>query len=429
VSRSDAGTERNILVVLHPDRPLVLDPIEVFANDPPPGWPELLGEVRQAVPAGAWPLGPGREVPGLRIHVAVARGTATAADRRWTRHLDRQWPQAVHQVVAAAWDEDADRALPHPRRAPWMRRGWWTEVSAWVDARLAEVGQRKTGDLEPKEHWGISAVALVPTSGGSMWLKAVPPIFAREPAVLRLIDERLPGRVPAVVAADATAVETRVLLTEAGPVPAEVNAHDLPRLAALLADVQVRSLDLLPRLAAAGCADHSPTQLAAELARMAEEGVELDRLDPQERAALQRLVPELTNRLLALSVGPLPTVLVHGDFHPWNVARPPSWKDSDAVIIDWTDAGVGPAGVDLATLFPETADEAARREVRRAYADVFATHLGIPLSVADAAVEATEVAGHVIQALAYDVILRGIEPAAAGLLSGAMAGRLRALLT
>jgi hypothetical protein len=309
-----------------------------------------------------------------------------------------------------------------------MRRAWWAEASDWVDARLAEAGQRRIGDLEPKEHWGVSAVARVPTSGGSMWLKAVPPFFAREPGVLRLLDERLPGRVPAVVAADETAVETRMLLADAGPVPDEVDPHDRPRLAALLADLQVRSLDLLPRLTAAGCADHSPTQLGVELARMAEEGVELDQLDAQERAALRRLVPQLTDQLLALSSGPLPTVLVHGDFHPWNVARPSGWAASDAVIIDWTDAGIGPAGVDLTTLLPQTADETARREVRRAYAEVFATHLGIPLSTADAAVDATAVAAHVIQALAYDVILRGVEPAAAWSLSGAMAGRLRALL-
>jgi aminoglycoside phosphotransferase (APT) family kinase protein len=309
-----------------------------------------------------------------------------------------------------------------------MRRGWWTEASDWVDERLAEVGQRRIGDLEPKEHWGVSAVARVPTSGGSMWLKSVPPFFAREPAVLRLLAERLPGRVPPVVAADETAVETRLLLADAGHVPDEVAARDRPRLAALLADLQVRSLDLLPRLAAAGCADHSPAQLAVELARMVEEGVELDLLDTQERAQLRRLVPELTDQLLALSGGPLPTVLVHGDFHPWNVARAPGWAASDAVIIDWTDAGIGPAGVDLTTLLPETAGEAARREVRRAYAEVFATHLGISLSVADAAVGATAVAAHVIQALAYDVILRGVEPAAAWSLSGVMAARLRALL-
>jgi Ser/Thr protein kinase RdoA (MazF antagonist) len=261
-----------------------------------------------------------------------------------------------------------------------------------------------------------------------MWLKAVPPIFAREPAVVRLLQERLPGRVPGLVAAHETAVETRMLLTDAGPVPDEVDARDPPRLAALLADLQVRSLDLLPRLAAAGGADLSPTRLAVELARMAQEGVELDRLDTHERAALQRLVPELTDQLLAVSTGPLPSVLVHGDFHPWNVARPSGWADRDAVIIDWTDAGIGPAGVDLATLLPDTADEAARREVRRAYAGVFATHLGIPLSEAESAIDATAVAAHVAQALAYDVILRGIEPAAAWSLSGAMARRLRALL-
>jgi hypothetical protein len=44
-------------------------------------------------------------------------------------------------------------------------------------------------------------------------------------------------------------------------------------------------------------------------------------------------------------------------------------------------------------------------------------------------VAATVPAAHVVQALAYDEILRALEPAARWQLSGAMASHLRALLT
>jgi hypothetical protein len=51
-----------------------------------------------------------------------------------------------------------------------------------------------------------------------------------------------------------------------------------------------------------------------------------------------------------------------------------------------------------------------------------------PDASVETAVAATEIAAHVVQALAYDEILRAIEPATHSALSGAMAARLRALL-
>lgn len=271
-------------------------------------------------------------------------------------------------------------------------------------------------------------MARVPTSGGALWLKAVPPLFAREPGVLRLLTERLPGTVPGLVVVDEASEGTRFLMEDAGSVPDEIDDADPPRLAALLADLQLRSLDLLPHLATAGCADRSPERLASELARMATDGFELDLLDSDERAALQRALPEVTDRLLALSAGPLPTVLVHGDFHAWNVARATDWSMDDAVVIDWTDAAIGPAGVDLATLLPASVNGPARARVRRGYASVWAAHLSAPLLEVEAAVAATVPAAHVVQALAYDELLRAIEPETRWPLSGAMARHLRALL-
>jgi hypothetical protein len=245
-----------------------------------------------------------------------------------------------------------------------------------------------------------------------------------------LLGERVPGMVPIVFAlADEQGGCARFLTEDAGTVPDDVDAADPPRLAALIADLQVRTLDLLPRLAAAGCVDRSPARLASEFARMAEDGFEIDLLDADERGKLRRLVPEITDRLRALADGPLPTVLVHGDFHAWNVARTVPWSDGDAVIIDWTDAAIGLAGVDLTTLLPPTAEESERAKVIRAYASVWAEHLGLPLAEVEDAVAATVVAAHVVQALAYDEILRGLEPDAGSGLSGAMAQRLRALLT
>jgi hypothetical protein len=428
------GGDRDVLVVLHPERPLVQvggvagpsDFAQLSGAEPPP-WSVLLQVARRVAPAGAWPLGPHRKVAGFRLHVLQARQPSLSGDGRWREDPDPSWPVAVRDVVAAVLDEDAGRTPTPALRASWMRRGWWQEATDWVDARLAEAGRYRTGDLEPQEHWGVSAVARVPATGGALWLKAVAPMFRREPPVLAVLASGVPGRVPAVFAAQDGPAGALFLLGDAGPVPDEVAEGDRVRLAGLLADLQVKTLDLLPRLRAAGCADRSPAALCAGLARVAEDGFELDQLTPTERVNLRNGIPRLTQQLLSLDKATLPEVLVHGDFHPWNVARPPAWSLAEAVVIDWTDAAIGPAGIDLATLVPRSADDQAQAAVRRSYASVWADELGTSLAAAEAAVAATRPAAHVLQALAYDEILRQVEPSARWPLSGAMAGHLRAL--
>ena len=82
----------------------------------------------------------------------------------------------------------------------------------------------------------------------------------------------------------------------------------------------------------------------------------------------------------------------------------------------------------VVTLLPWSADEETRAQVRDAYATVWASHLGASPAEVRRAVGAATPAGHVVQALAYDGILRAIEPQAAWSLSGAMAQHLRALI-
>ena len=265
--------------------------LDVVADDPPPSWAALLDAARQMAPDGAWPLGPHRFAPGFRVHVVQARGHGLTPGARWSDEPDPSWPEPLRDAVRAVLDDDAGRAGAPSSRAPWLRRGWWDEATAWVDAVLAEAGRRRTDDLQPQEHWGISAVARVPATGGTLWLKAVPSIFRREPAVLTVLAERLPGRVPGVFATDEGSDDLRFLLHDAGPVPDEGDAGDPPRLAALLADLQVRTTDLLPRLVSAGAADRSPARLAFELARVADDGFELDLLEPAERARLRKAGP------------------------------------------------------------------------------------------------------------------------------------------
>jgi len=405
---------QDVLVILHSDLPMVLTggprpsgALLIPPEDAPADWPQLLSAARQLVPDGAWPLGPDRPAEGVRVHVVQARSSVTARGYTWDVRPDPVWPEPVRRAVTAALDEHAGRAPIHPLRAPWMRRGWWTHATAWVDAQLSVLDRQRLGDLEPREHWRISSVSRVPATGAAVWLKAIPPIFAREPAVLKVLNRHLPGWVPEVLAVQRTSQGSRFLMEDAGDVPGRVDPADPPRPAARLAQLQVRALDFPPELAAAGCADRSPARLAAELARMAQDGIELGLLDPSERAELRRHLPRITDGLLGLAAGALPpAVLVHGDFHPWNVARSRNHDFDAGVIIDWTDAALGPVGVDLATLLPRTSAPEAHTRVRREYAAVWASQLGVPAGQVETAVAAAVPAAHTLQALAYDQILR-----------------------
>jgi hypothetical protein len=439
VTTAEPDATRDVVLVLHPQRRLFLTCAtgrrgapELWARDRPPDWPHLLAAAREFVPDGVWPLGPGRRVAGVRVHIVQARSPVVTPGYSWIRETDQVWPQQVRRAVRAALDEDGGRTPIPALRAPWMRRDWWIRATDWVDAELATRGRSRSGDLEPREHWRVSAVARVPTTDGAVWLKAVPPIFGREPAVLDVLGERLAGRVPRVLARQESAEGSRFLTDDAGTVPADIGDADPARLGVLLADFQLRTLDLLPRLAAVGCADRSPARLAAGLEMMAYDGVEVGLLDPDERTALQQQVPRITDHLLALAQTRLPPVLVHGDFHPWNVARRPGWAVGDAVALDWTDAAIGPVGIDLIALSPRSTDEPRHTRVaqwvRQEYAAVWAARLGLPLHEVSSAVAAAVPAAHIMQALAYDEILRATEPQAHWELAGVMARHLRALL-
>ena len=87
-------------------------------------------------------------------------------------------------------------------RQPWDHDDWLEEMSAWVDARLADAGIRRRGPVRQVRSWARAAVLTLETDHGRMWAKAVPAVFAHEIAVTELLADVDPGIVPPVVAAD-----------------------------------------------------------------------------------------------------------------------------------------------------------------------------------------------------------------------------------
>ena len=83
---------------------------------------------------------------------------------------------------------------------PWARPGGPAVDLAWAEGVLAARGLARSGPPRQVRSWNLSSLWTLPLADGtSAWLKAVPPFFAHEGAVL----EHLAGRpVPPLLARD-----------------------------------------------------------------------------------------------------------------------------------------------------------------------------------------------------------------------------------
>lgn len=228
-------------------------------------------------------------------------------------------------------------------RPRWSRAGWYERALAWIDTSLASHGRDRHGAPEVRRLWTLSVLMRVGTTdGGAAWFKAVFPSFGHEPAVTRVLHERLPDAVPAVLAADEA--EGWALLDDVGGEPLGATADDdaLARAVGRLVQVATAAEPEHDRLVALGCPRRPIDRLAAALGAAMVDARALD--GPTiAQARLDRAVRwvEEASRLVA-SAG-IPDRLVHGDFTVFNVIDRPAGP----ALIDWSDAAISHPLVDI----------------------------------------------------------------------------------
>ena len=88
-----------------------------------------------------------------------------------------------------------------------------------------------------------------------------------------------------------------------------------------------------------------------------------DRVGRDEHPAWRAAIPRLSAACARLQGAGVPETLVHGDLHPWNIARTPR----GLIVFDWSDSAIGHPFVDLATTVIRTDDVAVRRRLAEAY--------------------------------------------------------------
>jgi hypothetical protein len=245
-------------------------------------------------------------------------------------------------AIAAACRPDDDTP-----RAAWMVRGW-------LNKALDEVAEQhgRVTSFRQLKHWALSAVVHVVTETADVVLKQVPPQLAAEGPVTALLADLGPGAVPTVLTADSD----RFVMETFGGTEGSVEADGLEALASL----QQTATAHCDRLFAVGCRTQTASALALDIAALlAREDVLFERtwqlsttdgrrptryLEPEDVAHLRGQLDRIAADAHRLDRS-APTTIVHGDFHPFNVAR----VDDRTVILDWGAAFLGDPRADLPT--------------------------------------------------------------------------------
>jgi hypothetical protein len=346
-----------------------------------PWWPEahdLVSAVRER---------DGLEITVLRL-LRATWGRTSGGDVTYLAETGR-----APATPLAEWP--GDPLADHPLRQRWARPGGPAELLSWGEACLTGAGLAPTGRPEQMRSWNLSALWRIPTVHGRVWLKAVPDFFAHEGAVIDWIG----AAAPELIAFE----PGQVLIADIpGPTNHEVHAPAALRpMVRMLTDLQQRALGRIDELRAIGVPDRRLATMVPQIVTVVEQWGSA--LDTEERRSLDTLLAGLPQRLDAIDACGVPDTLVHGDFHPGNVAGRPGGY----VILDWGDSFLGHPLIDE-WAFTERLPEAVRQEARTWFVSDWATIA--PGSDPVRAARLLEPVVALLTAVMYAGFCRAIEP-------------------
>jgi len=308
--------------------------------------------------------------------------------------VDGALPEGARQALEPVEIELDDQ----PLRLPYARPGGPARDLEWATTSLADAGMEPGTAPEQIRSWNLSSIWRLPLADGtSAWLKAVPPFFAHEGAMLERL-QQAPVAVPRPIAVDGR----RILLADiAGEDRYDAEPPELLRMVFGLVHLQEAWFGREGELLDIGLPDWRGPALAGRFGAMLDDhGASLD--GPQ-RDAIRRLVDGLPARFDAIRRCDLPDTLVHGDFHPGNVRGTPD----RLTYLDWGDCGVGNPLLDLPA-FLEMAPSSHRRRIREAW--LGAWRRAVPGCDPDTAATLLAPVSAARQALIYATFVANIEP-------------------
>ena len=228
-----------------------------------------------------------------------------------------------------------------PLRLPYAHPGGPQRDLDWAATHVAI-----TGEPVQIRTWNLSSIWKIPTDGGVVWLKHVPPFFAHESAMLRAIGDD--ARVPHLIAGE----PGRMLLADIpGHDCYEADTAQLEAMIDTLVSLQLEWISREGDLLALGAPDWRRPGFLDLAADVVGRGAPAD-----VRSALDAFVARLPSIFDDLDACGVPDTFVHGDFHPGNVR----WSRDAPVVLDWGDVGVGHPLLDLPAFIERVGDRAER---------------------------------------------------------------------
>jgi aminoglycoside phosphotransferase (APT) family kinase protein len=255
------------------------------------------------------------------------------------------------------------------------------------------------------KNWSISCVLRVPADGGDLYFKTVPPLFVQEARITATVAGLFPTNVPGVVGIEETRGWT--LLEDFGT--RRLRTEPLAqwgKAVRILARMHLAYLDRASALLAAGFPDRRPRRLAEQIAPLLADPITSAALAGRTLARLRKQVGRLRDLCAQLEGSDPPATLIHGDFHPGNVAI----HDGKPIFFDWTDGCLAHPFFDLVTLMPDAARDLkgepdAPGRLRDAYLSVWADCGGEFGALAET-FEVAQTLGTLHQAVSYWGLLR-----------------------
>lgn len=342
----------------------------------------------------------------------------TWLDAQAAAGISEPWARAAAAKAFASLRADVPAIRP-----PWARErsGWHAAFGSWVDEALAAEGLQRVAVMEPVKIWNLSAVYRVATNGGVVYAKAATPsqpLFVDEAQVTVALAELFPAHLPRVLAARPGLCW--LLLADAGePIREQRDLSPEARRSLAIAAartharLQVASTTHVDELLAAGCVDRRLPQLASQVGPLLDDPLTAEYIKPELLARLRAAKPKLLAAVEQLAALKLPPALVHGDLHLGNTLL----RDGEPIFIDWTDACIAPAMVDL--IAPLWTDDP---ELATAWLDAYFEVWSAVVSraVLDAARQLNDFVLPLHHALSYRSILAHVEPLERGDQAGAL---------
>jgi hypothetical protein len=211
----------------------------------------------------------------------------------------------------------------------WREPGFVAEAHAWIEARLADLGIMRTGDIEQPHVFAWSTVMRASTDRGDVWFKANTEELRHEAAIVNILSVREPDLVPPLLAHDHDT--GWMLMPDAGETLRKVIERErslerwldvLPRYATL----QIEHADRVDDFLAAGVPDLRLATLPESFDRL------VGGLDVEQRfREATPYVAELCDRLASYGIA---ETIQHDDLHDAQVFL----ADGAHLVLDWGDA-------------------------------------------------------------------------------------------